>query len=462
MAIAPIMMNWAFWGISDDKFSGIANSFQSVKKLEVRKNPSYVRLQERAFADDITGTFNSLIKCFLTVSNRDCLWFWHNWKIWRSAWSTASWVNCATVSVQINWCAEFDWYVYRSTPSKLYRIAVASITSSWWAQTSWQTFSIGNDDMHPMFFSEAYLFIGDWYYLASVWLSSVWKADQLVLSKDDYIRGITASWSVINIYTSILYFDAWRVYKRQLLSPTPVSKQNFKFYIRWVVQKDAVDYIIAWKKPVLCYFPYLRQILKRPVALSDNHYAYTEHNWYIMMWTPGGVYSWGSLSKDYPESLVMDYIVSPVAGVEEIGAIHSWNIAMYISRKNWFTYGIDLVTDFNYGVWDLPITRYATSGELVTRVYSGAQRFHYKTTDEFVLTFKPLATGESIVLSVAPDFSSTYSVVATIDNTVTTLWRFNVPFSKQFQFLETKITLNWPGTTTPELYEAFYRFSEWG
>jgi len=444
-------MNWAFGGISDDKFSGIANSFQTMKRLEVRDNPSYVKLQKACVADAAGWTFTDLPICFETVdSTSDVLAFWDTGKIYRKPWGTWAWVNCANVSAKILWCAEFDWYIYRATSASLFRIAIWSISSSWWAQSAWQTFSIGDSDMHPMFASEAYLFIWDWYVLASVGLSSVWAAAQLTLAKNDRIKWIQASWSLVNIYTRIGNQDAGRVYKWQLLANAPASKQTFKLQMRAIVQKDSVDYIIAWKTPVLCYFPYLRQILKRLPAVSSNPYAFTEHNNYILIGTTGGVYSRWSLSKDYPEVLVLDYTVSPGVGTETIWGIHSTFGDLYISRKNGSSYGVDKVA----------ASTYVTSGEMVTRVYSGAQKFHYKTTDEFVLTFKPLTTGESIVVSVAPDLSSTFSLVTTIDNTVTTLGRFNIPFSKQFFFLETKIVLNWPGTTTPELYEAFYRFTE--
>ena len=168
-----------------------------------------------------------------------------------------------------------------------------------------------------------------------------------------------------------------------------------------------------------------------------------------------GVWTWGSLNKDYPEVLNFDYPTSNDNATDEIGAVHSSNGKLYQSWKNASTYGIDVVNT----------AKYYTGAEVTMRVFNGDLASRKKEIIEMFAAFDQLATGEKIQVFLRSNLVAAWgSAQMTIDYDGNALdqgvWHkyVNAPFDSDiWNYLEAKIVLT-PGSSATTNVE----FTEFG
>lgn len=333
---------------------------------------------------------------------------------------------------------------------------VAWVTPILTTTTGYVITSIGTaqvqDVAHPMITSNWTLYIGDGQYVATidpVW-AYVW--DTLTLAEMDKIHDITYNNAYVRIYCiNGTNNDVWIAYFWDWVQEAPDQRQELPGKFRNVAMKDNIDYaIMGTAEPILYYYPYQRQVLKRIENLSSGIKSMCLYKNYLLFGCKGWVYSWGNFNKDYPEALNLERKTSNANDTDDIGCIWNSNGELYVSWKNDTTYGVD----------KLSTTTYNTTWYLTTKVYYGNQMWKRKDTAEIYIAHKPLTTGESIQIYTRENLSGSYTLKYTIDTTNGTWAHNSFLLQEERNELETKVVLNWPGTSTPEVYELILRHNE--
>ena len=352
-----------------------------------------------------------------------------------------------------SWNARYKATTFPATKTDinyLYGMIPYRDATNWRVITSMGS-SVVNAISHPMVTSNGILYLWDGNFLAMIDQFGLYTPDKLTLPELDKIYDITYNNSYLRIYcdqwtnrdTGIAYF--W-----DGIQDAPDQKQSLPWKYRCSTVKDNVDYAIMWFDPVLYYYPYQRQTLKRIYNLSTWIYGMINFQNYLMFGTLGWVYSRGNYNKDYPEVLNIEYKTSNLNDTDEIGSIFNANGDLYVAWKNWSTYGIDM----------LNTSVYATKWRITGRVYAGAQMWHNKNVVEVYLTHEPLITGQSINIYTRRNLSGSWTLQTTFDSTNGAVTHNKINFPLNFNELEMKLELIWPWTSTPEIYECLVRVEE--
>jgi hypothetical protein len=122
-----------------------------------------------------------------------------------------------------------------------------------------------------------------------------------------------------------------------------------------------------------------------------------------------GVYSWGSLNNNFPNSLGFDYPLSlgdQTNPSVRIGCIFPQGEKLYVSWQNSNTFGIDSI-DTSNDVYDT-----ATMETLITDL---GKIYQLKLPLVFRVDFQPLVTGQSISVKYKADREASWKTVATED-----------------------------------------------
>jgi hypothetical protein len=441
------LSSWNWW-ISDDRFVGIQNSLQDISWLEIRKFPKSIKLWYALVKDSWT-TVTDQINCALTTSAGIPMFFWNTWKIY----AILSWVwtniYTHTSNPAILWCAEYNGYIYRATSTKLHRVAVGSVVNPLIPSLDWWTFTEWNTANHPMISTNLYLYIGDWKYVATV-QDTVFNATTLTLPSNESVYQMTINWVSTRIYTRLWGNDWWRCYYWDWTSKQIDQVQELTWIINNAWTKESVDYVIMWNEPILYYYPYQKQILKKINNLSSYPNSMICYRNYLLFWRTGWVYSWWALNKDYAEVLNMEYKTSNGNATDDITCILNSNWTLYVAWKNGTSYGVD----------KLSTTTYASTWYFTTRVFYGNVIWKYKYGIEWYLVHTPLVTGQTIQIYEQTDLTWWYVLKQTI-TWPTTTGLTKVKLNWKFLMSELKIVLNWPGTSTPEIFDVYFRLEEW-
>lgn len=450
MSIAPLLVNWAFWWISDDKFIGISNSFQDMRSLEVRKYPKSLKLQY-ALVKDSGAVVVDKINCALTVfSTWDIMAFGDAGNVyWKHSWTRKK-VYTHAGGNSILWCAEVGAYIYRATAAKLHRVATSAIADPITPTLDYQTFTAGNTNYHPMIVdSTNTLLIGDGKYVATLDTAMTWSPTKITFSALDEVVKITYNNSYFRVYCNQWSKDYGMLYFWDgiLTAPSQIKELTGKF--RCCATKDDVDYVILGNDPILYYYPFQKQSIKRIPNLSAWLNTMIVYKNYLTFWTPGWVYTWGNYHKDYPEVLNVEYNTSNSL-TDEITCIWNSQWDLYVAWKNWTSYGVD----------KLSTTTYALQWYATTKVYYGTEMWRWKGIRELRITHKPLITWESIKIYTQHDLTWWYTLKQTINNTNGTYTNTKRQIPLDMNELEVKFELNWPWTSSPEIYEAVLLFDQ--
>ena len=135
----------------------------------------------------------------------------------------------------------------------------------------------------------------------------------------------------------------------------------------------------------------------------------------------------------------------------------------YSSNKN-YPFVVFNNTLYFYGlngtvatITKLDLTKYQTSGYVVTGEYAANKPAVNKLWHSITLTHKAIATGEEIKIEYSIDNETTWTTIgtSTVGDKETTLYFPDNIISKKIQL---KITLSGAGTTTPTLYDFVVRF----
>ena len=170
-----------------------------------------------------------------------------------------------------------------------------------------------------------------------------------------------------------------------------------------------------------------------------------------------GIYSYGSISSDYPVSFGYSYTTSNGNTLNngsnnlKIGMVKSYGDTLYMSWRD------DSATPQKYSV-DIVNNSSPPSdtGTLETLQFDDKRRYNYKKAGFLIATFETLPANSSVTLKWKIDGSSwTYGDTATSGSFA----NINIPAPTQYQYIEFGIDLTCTGTTSPEI-TGLYLFTD--
>ncbi len=464
MGLIPILTQWAYGGISDDMFVWIANSFQTIKNLEVRKNPKGIKLQY-AMVKDSVSVIDEEVYCMITLpTSWDVIAFWVTWNIYRK--HTATWVkNTYDIGNKVVWAAMYSlwWvsYLWFCTEAKLRRITETNAAND---NRTWNvvdkssdspTITLNNVTIHPMLVMSDGLYIGNGNsvtYIDAAWAVTAKAFD--ISATNELVMKISDWGSMVRIYTKKIWIqDFGRCYFFTPTSDNPQEVQSFDAVFLWCAKRSSIDYMVAWQDPMLYYYPYQKTLLKRIPTVWVNPYIFETFKDYVVIWTTWWCYLRWALNKNYPEVLTFDYWTS-WADTDIVTCVHNSNWTLYVACKNtWWTW---------FWIDKLSTSTFSTLWTLVSRAYYSDTMFAQKDSIERYLSNKVLAVNESIKLYTKYDYASNWTLQFTATPATHTTPFIKVPVRWWWNVIETKIELIWPWTSTPEVNESLLRFEQRG
>ena len=155
-----------------------------------------------------------------------------------------------------------------------------------------------------------------------------------------------------------------------------------------------------------------------------------------------GVYSWGTLNKNYPESLSYDYAISTgnSGSTVTIGSLFGAGQDLLIGWKDGSGYGVDKVNFSNNP---------ASVGTVKTLIQDAGRLYNDKSLMRLKAQFLPLASGESVGIGYSIDRGTW--VNSTPDSTVgDTEARFEVGIGRGREY-QYSVSLYSTGSTSPTL-----------
>lgn len=438
--LAPIFRT-AISGLSDDIFNGIDGTFYSSKNINTRDNAKWISLN-KALVKDSATTIAEKINVILKTSTGKMMAFGTSWGIyWKD---TTTWAKIITDSpaTEIFSAKEFNWFIYWATSNYLHRLAIGDLSGDISASDVINRQALTSAIYHPMLSSMWDLYVWHWWLIGKVDSTNVWEA-LITMDSVWVIKKLNDLWWSIRVVTVPSVWNS-NVYLRDGTNAMPDQTIPLKWFdIRQSEIFNGYNYLVTnkWLGILDWYKIYP---IKNLTTFNDNINSITVHNEKLCIGGTGWVYTFWAKNKNYPESLVMDYSTSNGNAADVVWAIYSDWTDLYVSRSNGSTYWID----------KLSTTTYYTTGELETRWYYGRSLYEIKETIRALTGFSKLIAGQQAVISYSVDWGA-YSTLSTITSS-TVLWDLfteDILFSSgDFQYIQFKISLVWPWTSTPSFY----------
>ena len=438
--IAPIF-RWANWGIADDIFTGINNSYFYSENIEIRENSKGISLSKKLVQDTTTTSQIRVI----TKAKSDLFIAWGNgWICYKCdnwTWSAVStWNNQARYSAAV-----FNSYVYRCSDSALYKVAISDFSST--SVTPTKVTDLVTTTYHPMLVSMGDLYIWNGSKLSKVDVSNVFS-DLFTMETWGIITKLNDLWGVIRVITQSALWNS-NIYLWDGVSDIPDETIPLIWYVTYQSQ------IYNW-------YPYL--VTNRGLGILDWYKIYplkkcddfaSIDNWIwvynerLIIAGRNWIYSWWAKNKNYNEVLSYDYVASG-----DVTAIFSDWIDLYVAWKktvSWTT---------TYWIDKLSNSAFNTSWYLITRGYYANS---LKEVKEWILAwiwYSTLTTWQSIEIQYSVNGWS-FETLRTITPTTDTIESFTEDLfvRDRFQYIQFKIVLNWNWTNTPSFYALDFMFN---
>jgi hypothetical protein len=439
----PIFLgaNWWLW---DDLFTGIDKSFYSSKNINIRDNAQSITLNKALVKESSTtvvGKINEIIK---TTT-------WYHIAVWASAWIyTRSWTTWTKQTTSTSWdilsVCEFNWYVYRTTATTLNRITIANVPT--WASEVLNWNALVSASYHPMLVSMWDMYIGNCWKVDKVNITNVFET-LITLDAAWQVKEINELWGNIRIvvkpwiWNSTVYLWDWTDSPPDQAIPLIWYDIKQSIMFNWYNYLTTGDWlgILDWYRIIP---------IKEISVFNDNIWSITVHKKRMYIWGTGWVYVFWAKNKNYPDVLNLDLMTSNGSATDDIWCIYSDWTELFVAWGNGSTYGIDkLSTSTFYTTW-----------ELVTRGYYNRSLSQIKEALSIMAWFKPMITGQSITLSYSLDWGS-YTQIAVMTSTSEKKATFtdDMFITGTFQYIQFKIEMVWPWTSSPELYEIILTFN---
>jgi len=446
--IVADIFRWATWWLSDDVFVWVKDSFYNSRNIDVRSNWQAISLS-KAFVLDHTPP--QKVNCIIKTNSGDILAFCNNWWIYRKNWWTRATVTTATPSSPILSACEFNGYIYRAQATALHRVASWSLSNNITWSESITRQALTSSTYHPLIVSMWSMYVWNKSSFDEVNISNVYNSIT-VIEAGSTIKFLWDLWWVIRVITqSEIGFN--NIYLMQKWNNNP--DQNIPLLWVWVknfIIYEWYNYIIteAWLTALDWYKLYKLKDTSTTISFNNNPNAIAVYKDNLIVWWTGCIYTRWKKNKNYPDVLVAEWTTSNNETDDNIEAIFStWN-DLYIAWDNGTTYGIDKLSNETY----------QTTWELITRWYYADNLHTVKEAVETRFGFQTLITGQQIELLYSIDWWAFNSIVnlAYNDNRKIS-FTDHIRMIDQFQYIQFKIKLTWPWTSTPSFYSMDFRFN---
>ena len=431
--IAPVF-RWANWGIADDVFTWITNSYFSSKNIEVRENARGISLSKKLVAwTTTTGRINVIVKATSSMY----VAFWSSWACYKCISWTWSQVSTGLSTNGISW-AVFNDYIYWCSGSKLYKVSVSDIYNND-SVTPTEVTSLNNVDYHPMLVSMGDMYIGNGEKLSKVDVSNVFS-DIFTLEKGWVIQKLNDLGWAIRVVTQSALGNS-NIYLWDWVSDVPDETIPLIWYVTYQTQiYNGYPYIVTNRWLGILDWYKIYQLKKCDDFADIDNWIWVYNERLVIAWK-SGIYSWWSKNKNYNEVLSYDYELTE--SWAKITSIYSDWINLFVAWKTSSSYGIDVLSDSVYN----------TTGELITRGYYANSLKEIKDWILAGIGYSALKTWESIEIQYSVD-GWAFTTLRTLTPTTETIANFTEDLfvREQFQYIQFKIILNWNWTTTPSFY----------
>ena len=437
--VSPIF-RWANWGIADDIFTGIQNSYFSSKNIEIRENAQWISLTKKLnIGTETTAKINVIVK----IDDSTFVALWDYGVIYKCVNGTWSQLNTDIWTNKIVSAALFNNYLYLCTSTKLYKVDKDEFSGS--SISSSEVSNLTNTNHHPMLVSMGDMYIWNGEKLSKVDVSNVYS-DLFTLEKEWIITKINDLWWAIRVITQSALWNSncylWDWVADMPDETVPLiwyvihQSQIFNWYPYLITNRGL--WILDWYK----IYP-----LKKCDDFSDIENWIWVFNERLIIAGTKWVYSWWAKNKNYPEVLSYDYELTETNA--KVTCIYSDWINLFVAWKTNASYWIDKLG-----------STYNTQWELITRWYYANSLKEIKDWIIAGIGYSKLKTGESIEIEYAVDWWN-FTNLRTINKDTQTLESFTEDLfvRERFQYIQFKFILKWDGSTTPSIYALDFIFN---
>ena len=438
--IAPIF-RWANWGIADDVFTWITDSYFSSKNIEVRENARGISLSKKLVSWTTTSNqINVITKISTTTYVALGAWgAFHKCMNWT--WSSVT-TGLSTPAIS---AAFFNDNLYWCDTNKLYKASVSDIESNN-SITPTEVTSLTNSTFHPLLISMWDMYIGNGEKLSKVDITNVFS-DLFTLEKGWKIQKLNDLWWSIRVVTQSALGNS-NIYLWDWVSDVPDETIPLIWYVTYQTQiYNGYPYMVTNRWLGILDWYKIYQLKKCDDFSSIENWIGVYNERLVIAWTKG-IYSWWSKNKNYSEVLSYDYELTETWA--SVACIYSDWVKLFVAWNSWSTHGIDVLSDSTYN----------TSGELITRWYYANSLKEIKDWILAWIGYSALKTWESIEIQYSVD-GWAFTTLRTLTPTTDTIANFTEDLfvREQFQYIQFKIILNWPWTTTPSFYALDFIFN---
>lgn len=483
-------------GYSDNEFIGARGSFRASSAIDIRRNSKSIRLANKTVPE---YSFNEKILTATTLKDSCYTFaFGENGGIYKrdynGTWTAVHTLNYNVVTKEyifeysllssnavsktydfkynvsgssevfdpyaIVSSIEYNDYLVFCTAKYLHIIKTEYAVNDEWdkLELNYVEFSNGNSKYHPLIELYNDLFIGDGFTLTRLDSYFIfYRTDEdgqcVSIFRDEEIRFLTVNGSYLRIYAGKRgCIKSGRLYLWDTI------QDAYNQFIDWssldiqlVIGKDNSDYVIA-NNGLYQASGYDRV---RMHNLSDEDVTFEVnaielYNDIICFGATSGisagVWTYGSRTKEYPQSLNREYPTSRNESNDQITCLHNTGTDFLIFWKNVNQYKVDKIDT----------TLFQKEGYVDSLIFTGSTPAMKKHFFRDYLSFKPLMYGDKIEVYYSFDYSLNWELVYSVEYVESGVRNEHIkPISSDFNVVSVRIKLfsNATNTSSPEVIQ---------
>ena len=298
-SVWPIF-RWANWGLSDDLFTGIQNSFYYSENLEIREDMRSIYPVAQSKLATATNQLDS-------VPVKMIQWYATDWIIFTQSKaysydsSTGTLTEEYTFSYEVTDAAVFGDKIFVSTKTKLYSYSYSSPD----LDNPTEVCSLTSCDYHPLLPTSTVLVIWDKNKIKVILYNALSTAiDQITLASNCRVKLLDFLWWYTRIVIEKDYYRneiwLWDNSKDAINERIPMDWYKFYQSVVYKWQHYLVSNKGLW---IINWYNYY--IIKRFDKFSDYKNSICVYDDKIYIWGTDGIYIYWAKNKNYSEVLAL-------------------------------------------------------------------------------------------------------------------------------------------------------------